>query len=345
MTDNRLSRLAAEALVATQANSRFSRVLTEALIANPANTRVSRVVSEALIANPANTRVSRFLSEVLYKQTRVGYSGAVLDDYPVAYWRLGDTASPMTDKSPNGFSGTYSIAGASSLSKPGLVNGDANTSLLLNGSSEYASLSSASWMNLSSMTLEAVIYPADVSSFRSILDRDDFTSTQRQFQFRITNTGKIEFLFWTADNAFHSVIGSTTLAVNVIRHVAATYDAVSGVCCVYVNGVLDATATVTGGAIRSVTATFSLGVNRNTPSGTQWFSGRIQEAAIYGAALSASRISAHSALVFASAGQAIKYWDGTAMQPATAKGWWDGSAIQPVTAKGWWDGSAIQPLS
>ncbi len=48
---------------------------------------------------------------------------------------------------------------------------------------------------------------------------------------------------------------------------------------------------------------------------------------------------------FVAAGPTIKYWDGSAKQTATLKGWWDGSAVQPVTAKGWWDGSTIQSLS
>ena len=94
------------------------------------------------------------------------YSAAVLADGPLAYYRLGDSSgTTMTDSSGNGRNGTY--AGSPTLGAPGLVIGDTDTAVTFNGTSQQAQVPYGSWMNTTSLTLEAIIKPTSVTGFPS----------------------------------------------------------------------------------------------------------------------------------------------------------------------------------
>ena len=96
------------------------------------------------------------------------YSIEVLADSPLAYWRLDETSgSSPADTSGNGHVGTY--AGAS-LSQPPLI-GNSGTSVLFNNTTIDAP--QASWMEVSTFSVEVLIKPTNATHDNVIAARDD----------------------------------------------------------------------------------------------------------------------------------------------------------------------------
>ena len=68
------------------------------------------------------------------------YGSAVMQDQPLAYWRLGESSGTLAaDFSGNTRDGNYN--GGVTLGQPGAVSGDPDTASLFNGSSGYVTAS------------------------------------------------------------------------------------------------------------------------------------------------------------------------------------------------------------
>src|SRR4051812_8284116 len=101
----------------------------------------------------------------------MSYSSEVLADSPLAYWRLGDASgTTMVDSSGNARDGAYT--GSPTLGTTSLLLSDADTAVTLNGSTQYASVADAAWMDASSFTVEALIKPSAVSGNKAVIGRD-----------------------------------------------------------------------------------------------------------------------------------------------------------------------------
>lgn len=223
-----------------------------------------------------------------------GYSGAVLTDTPLAYWRHGDASgNTVADSSGNGRDSSHAGSTGITIGQTGLITGDADTCYNFNGGSlAYWQLASASWMNVSSITLEAVIKPASVSGVHLIIDRDN--PATRIFQFRL-NGNKIELVWWTGAGGPFVLTGATALSTGTIYHAAATYNHTTGVAKVFRNGTQDATSTVTASALPT-SGLITVGAN-NSAGLNSFFNGDMDEVAYYGADIGSTRVAAHAALV------------------------------------------------
>ena len=219
------------------------------------------------------------------------YSSEVLADSPLIYITLDDTGG--ADSSGNFRAGpTINSAGTITKDSSPLVTGSsASWRLAPNAWLEYAY--SAAWMNPASLTLEAWIKPeaASLTSVHPILDRD--VSGSRSWQFRL-NGGKLETTIWTASHV--ALLGATVLQAGQIYHVAATYNSTTNLMKLYVNGALEAQSTHTwGGAVAVTSCPFYIGSGGGgigMGSGG-YFTGLIDEVALYGTALSDARLLAH----------------------------------------------------
>jgi Concanavalin A-like lectin/glucanases superfamily len=216
------------------------------------------------------------------------YRDAVLADAPLGYWRLGETSgTTMVDASGNGRDGVY--AGGPTLGVPGLLPSDADKAL--GTGVGWGAVAHAAWMQVGQITLEAIIRPTTNAVLGNILDRD-IDNVNRVFQFRRETTNKLSVIVWPNDaGAFVQLTGATNLLLDTSYHVVCTWDSVT--LRLYVNGVQDAAvALARGGLITTKTTELDIGTNR---AGLQRFVGTVDEAAIYGSALSAARIALHSA--------------------------------------------------
>lgn len=218
------------------------------------------------------------------------YVSEVLADNPLGYWRHGDpSGTTMTDSSGNGRNGTHPATNMT-LGAASLLVGDADTS------ADYAStatsngisvVADAAWMDVTTMSIEAIINPDTLSgsSYNFIASRDQ--SSFGPFWF-VVHGGELELAVWINGlSGPRQVTGVQTLTAGNTYHVVGTYDGANVK--LYVNGNLDKTE-AHAGTLNAGTHPIRIGnwITSNLP-----FNGRIDEVAYYGTALSGARVLAH----------------------------------------------------
>lgn len=216
----------------------------------------------------------------------MSYSSEVLADSPLFYSRLGDpSGATMTDSSGNSHDGTYSNM---TLGTTGLLVGDADTAITLNGTTSRADVTNGSWMNASGVTLEAVIKPTTLSAYHVIMARD--SGTTRGFMFRINPSKQLEWEFRNAAGTLFTATGSTALSAGSKYHVAATCDGSNMK--LWLNGAQDGSSVAFSGGLFSNALGIQLGLY-DTGGGFHFYAGVLDEVAYYGTALSGTRLAAH----------------------------------------------------
>jgi hypothetical protein len=221
------------------------------------------------------------------------YPSLVLRDSPGAYWRLGETIGTLAeDSSGNRNSGSY--VGGVTLGAPGLI-ADVNPSASFDGVDARMHFPDSSSLSLTSaISLEAWVRP-DVVPTSSGSGWHLVSKWDTALLF-LTGGASPKFAFSVYDIATSSygpaVISMTTVAAAATYHVVGTYDGSD--LRIYVYGALEG-AVAQSGSVNSS----SLG---GALSGGGWgtvpspaFSGRLDEIAIYGSALSSARVQVHCA--------------------------------------------------
>jgi hypothetical protein len=212
-----------------------------------------------------------------------GYSAAVIADSPVSYWRLGEAGGTAVGDERGANPGAYANAptlGAASL----LASDTANKAVGLDGSNDNVKVPDSATLDLSSpLSLEVWIKPTSLpatGAFASILTKAESYSLQfngPRLEFTIMQNGVRKRLQAPAGAI---VAGST-------YHVVGTYDGTTQR--LYVNGAQVASAALSGGVTVNNNALYLGSWN----GAEEFFKGTIDEAAVYGATLSAARVSAH----------------------------------------------------
>jgi hypothetical protein len=215
------------------------------------------------------------------------YSAAVMADTPLGYWRLDDATTPFLDSSGNGRSLT--ITGSVTGQFTGLIANSSNMSADFSGG--YATMAHAAWQNPTTWTLECLYRPDTLNVDRYLIIKNDNASpiTELSYQLLTTNTGKLAVSI-NVGGVMVSTIGATTLVAGTTYHLAATYDGTN--LKVFVNGVQDGTVNA-GGPYVPGTQAFSIGGNLVFSSNRA--DGQLDEAAIYGTALTQAQLAAHVA--------------------------------------------------
>ena len=159
-------------------------------------------------------------------------------------------------------------------------------------------------------------YPAFVSYG---LDTTPYESYVLQAQ-TFDGTHPADFWFLTGSGTHHQVFGTTHLAPGTLYYLAATYDGATVK--LYVNGSLESSAAASG-SLYYPGGGLGLGRNYNRPANN--FSGNVQGAAVYSAALTAAQISAH----YAAGPPAPVFERSQVPSPTTVAG---SSTLQPASA-------------
>ncbi len=212
-----------------------------------------------------------------------GYAQAVLADAPAAYWRLGETAGSTAADSAGASAGT--VFGGVTLNQSGAL-ADGNPAMLFNGSTGYVrganpaaslagDLTIELWLNVSLATRQTLISKSNLSEFELTLE------TWGQLNFYQGNGTTFEEIPLTfagiTANTWQHVVVTRTAATNTIR--------------LYVNGILKGSRTYTTAATASARLV-SIG---RSDSGAKYVNGRLDEVALYPAALSGVQVAAHYA--------------------------------------------------
>ena len=215
-----------------------------------------------------------------------GYRSVVLADGPVAYWRLGESSgAAAADASGHGNAGSY--VGSPSLGQAGALVGDPDTSVGLNGTSQFMEVPFAAALNPSVFSVEAWVYPTGgAGSFRSVLTSRDTPVRGLSLYASDSNTWQA----WLGTGASYLKLLGPAVAMNAWTHLVVTYN--GSTASLYVNGSLAAS---TGLAYSPNTVRpMRIGAGRTESAGGDYMlPGRIDEVALYGTALSAAAVTTH----------------------------------------------------
>lgn len=218
------------------------------------------------------------------------YAGEVMDDGPVAYWRLGESSgSTAVDETTNGHDGTYN---GPTLGASGALAEDTDTAASFDGVDDYVDIGNKFFGGWGAFTVEVWVYPNTLPANSN----PEGHNTDEDHIIHKAGSGDDNFGLTIADGgtAFYIDTGTAYTAVATApsvgewTHIVAVYD--GSEMRIYIDGSLDA----------SMSASGSLGTNTNAvniggrfDNDFGWVDGTIDEVAVYETALSATRIQAH----------------------------------------------------
>jgi Concanavalin A-like lectin/glucanases superfamily/Phosphoesterase family len=220
-----------------------------------------------------------------------GYRDAVMADGPVAYWRLDEPAGSTDAASQTGqFPGVY--VGSPTLGQPGLIAEDSDTAVHFDGVDDRVTANGltgiSSWPD--GYSLEAWVTTDTTTQEGHIMAFNTSSGGNRIALFRDEPTDKFKFHDCEATGC--AVATSTTVPlIGNVYHVVVTVDSSNnGV--LYVNGSAEAVFVSTNRP--PTNGLFSIGAEYDAgPTPNSFWSGTIDEAAVYQKALTASQVQAH----------------------------------------------------
>ncbi|HOM16014.1 MAG TPA: sialidase domain-containing protein [Thermoguttaceae bacterium] len=212
----------------------------------------------------------------------------------VGYWRLGEgsgtTAWEVLGLTGNG---TYVNVASGDYAKPGAIRFDPDTAVRFNGTNSYVNAGNDPDLNgnWSGLTVAAWVYPDALNGVRLIAGKWAQTIAHDHFGLFLSN-GKLLFAVANGAQAENGFSSTSSLVANQWQFVVGTWDATTNQYSLYINGVLDSTGTRSAtGLNTSSGAPLGIGAQiSNTGSVSRYFSGLIDEVAIYNRALSAQEI-------------------------------------------------------
>jgi glucose/arabinose dehydrogenase len=219
-----------------------------------------------------------------------GYSGAVLADSPLAYWRLGESSgSTAADASGNGRAGSY--LNSPTLGAPGALSGDSNSSVGFNGTSQYVQVPYNAALNPARVSVESWVYPTGGSgAFRSVLTSRDYSASGPMARgYTLYAADNNTWQFWLGTGSAFVKLFGPAVTLNSWTHLVATYDGTTAR--LYVNGALAASSALAYSP--NAARPLRIGAGRTETAADYFFPGRIDEVALYGTDLSAARVQAH----------------------------------------------------
>jgi hypothetical protein len=201
------------------------------------------------------------------------YANRIRSLSPVAYYRLDDAVlTQMADSSGSGRNGSYSATGVT-LGQSSLITNDPDPAAAFNGTSGAGSAPSPGITDV--FTLEAWVKPTALSG--TIVELGATNSAMLY-----ANAGVVECR--TSGQYVLCNSGSTVLAVGSIAHVVWTKNGTANH--LYINGI-DVTSNLTS---YPCAASASLSVGARLRTASAYFSGTIDEVAVYNYALSAAQV-------------------------------------------------------
>lgn len=236
------------------------------------------------------------------------YHTEVLADTPVAYYRLGEASgTTLTDSSGNGRHGTYPSGSGVTKGVTGLLTESADTAVALNPAAGSTALDCGfSTSYTSACTLEALvnISASQTKGYCPIIVKNEYyASAWSQFPIQLTYdsaTSRLKFRLSKGDDYTTDLDLLASITPDVQHHVAAVYRA-SGQCEIWIDGAMAASGIISW-AINSDTVNWKIAGATETGDGVGnvGLNGTLDEVAIYGSALSSTRIQAHYNAAFAS---------------------------------------------
>ena len=212
------------------------------------------------------------------------YGKAVLAGGPLGYWRL-DDASPTScvlDASGHNLDGVG--GGGVTAGQPGALGSNPDTALGFNGSTGYVSLGDPSALQPQQVSVEAWVNTTSTpGSLNTIVRKRGYG-----YDLYLNQNGKPSFNIIDSNVNVYTVTGAGSVADGHWHYLVGTYN--GSQVCLYVDGVA-AGACHAAGAIYYSSDMVAIG--RDGGYAGNYFTGRIDEVAIYGRALTAAEVQGH----------------------------------------------------
>jgi hypothetical protein len=231
----------------------------------------------------------------------VSYSSEVLADTPAGYWRLNEAAASATvaDSSGNGHTGTSGAVGSAmpTYGVAGAIDTDpSDTAATFDGNDTIVLPDLGLAEGASGVTIECWMRWTILSTRVAYAEGSTAGATPILY-LGIDATGKAAFRYRNDANQDHTHSSTASYNDDGWRHFVGVYDKGTGFTALYVNGSAVGTpVAVTAGTITVNTAT--IGFSRRNTDGLFW-TGGLDELAVYDYALSSARVAAHYAAAFA----------------------------------------------
>ena len=223
-------------------------------------------------------------------QAQSAYVNAVLAANPVAYWRLDEPDGTVLNDYLTVHTGVYN--GGVTLQQSGYSTFDTNKAAAFNGSSGYAQVPYFEDLNSTNFSAECWVYPTGgAGNYRSPLSNRDTSTPPGPQGYMFYADFEDHWGFWMGGGpaSWQGAVGPTVV-LNQWTHLVGTFDGTTQV--LYVNGQMVASQHAVLSSNTQAPFNIGAGANEN-PSPTFYWPGRVDEVAIYGAALTTDQVQAH----------------------------------------------------
>jgi Concanavalin A-like lectin/glucanases superfamily len=200
------------------------------------------------------------------------YSWNVLMDAPVAYWRFGEgSGTTLTDSSPNALNGTYAGSGIAH-GVPGGIDGDPNTAVTFDGSSDPATVPDNALIDLADGPLSIELWVKRSTTLGTLQTLVNKGTNAYLLRFETNNT-------FTLRKTSAIATSSVAIADQLWHHIVATKNGAAA--SLYLDGV-DVKVPGTPATLADTANALRIG---HTSAGASRFIGSVDELAIYARAL------------------------------------------------------------
>lgn len=207
-----------------------------------------------------------------YESTVLGTSGLI------SYWRLGEASGTTAADEQTLNNGTY--VNSPTLGATGLLTNEADTAAGFDGTNDHVTVAANSTLNPTSGTsLEAWVRPTALQG--TVMRRNN------SYELRVQSDGSLLFRVWVGGSVQSLESAAREVVTGTTYHLVGTYDGAN--LRIYKNGRQVASRAQTGSMTHG-TNTLYIGFNDFSSS---YFSGRIDEVAIYSRGLAAEEAAAH----------------------------------------------------
>lgn len=165
------------------------------------------------------------------------------------------------------------------------VAGRSGNCAVFDGTNDYFAMSNSG--PTSSFSLMGWIYIEDSSTRQRVINTFENTATQQDFTFQV-NSGSLQFTLWTAGAIYVNPSWSIA-STNTWYHFVAVFDDSANTAYLYIDGAL-VDSSHNGSLGNYTSANQNLTIGAKASDGTEKFTGRLDEVAIYSEALSAADI-------------------------------------------------------
>ena len=216
----------------------------------------------------------------------MSYSDLIINDGPVAYWRLGESSGTTAADEMGNHAGTY--VNSPTLGVAGALVGDTDTAVDLDGANDYINTSlNSTWINdnHSLLTIEGWFQYTGGASYAALWGTRSTGLSGGMWMARQAN-GTLQFtLAGIADYPTNYTVPS-----NQWVHIVAVRNGTSFK--LYVNGSLQDSFAVSS-SLNSTNTDFVIGARATHEASTTSWDGRVDEFAVYTSELTATQVQAH----------------------------------------------------